>query len=72
MIGVVRTSISNVVEDLFSVHSVSFSDREQSNRSESSFGVDVETLSFSSFHLDGELWYSAISSGEKMDRETRD
>ena len=52
MVGVVRSSVSDVVEHFFTVHSVAFCDGEESNRSESSFRVDVQTLAFPSFHLD--------------------
>lgn len=55
MIGVVGPRVRNVVQHLFAVESVTFSDGEQTDWSEGTFRVDVQALSFASVHLDGEL-----------------
>lgn len=55
MIRIVRSSIRDVVQHLFSIQTVPLSNREETLRTECPLRVDVETLALSSFHINGEL-----------------
>jgi hypothetical protein len=55
MVGIVSSSISDIVEDFLSNESVSLGNRQESNWPEGSLGIDVETLALTSTHIKGQL-----------------
>ena len=51
MIGIVCSSIGNVIQHLLSVQAISFCDREKTNGAESALRVDVQALSLPTAHV---------------------
>lgn len=56
MIGVVGPRVRDVVENVFAVHTVAFSDGEQTLGTEGTLRVDVEALALATLHVAGQLW----------------
>jgi hypothetical protein len=55
MVGIVSSSIGHIVEDFLSNKPVSLGNCQESNWSEGSLGIDVETLALASTHIKGQL-----------------
>jgi hypothetical protein len=60
MIRIICSSISNIVQDFFSVESVPFSDCKKPNWAKSYFGVDVKAFPFSAPHRYRKLDYKLM------------
>ena len=55
MIGIVRSSIGDIVQNFFSVQTVSLCNSEKTNRTESPLRVDVQALSLATTHVHRQL-----------------
>lgn len=55
MIRVICPRIRDIIQDLFSVQSQALCDGKQSNGTESTLGVDIETFTLPTSHIDREL-----------------
>jgi hypothetical protein len=55
MVRIIRPRICHIVQDLLPAQAVSLRNGEEPNGTESSLGVDVETLAFTTTHTYGQL-----------------
>lgn len=55
MVRIVGTRVSNIVEDLFAGETITVGNREQTDRTKGTLGVDIQTLAFAAAHIERQL-----------------
>jgi hypothetical protein len=52
MVCVVRSCICNIIKNFLSIQAITLCNRKEADWAEGTLGVDIQTLSFSSTHID--------------------
>jgi hypothetical protein len=55
MVGVIRSGVGDVIQNLLSIESISFRRSKDTDRTKGAFGINVQAFAFTSSHADWEL-----------------